>query len=124
MRIVLSLLLSFLLGGCAALGVPGIQSPELAKVTRSDLDAAIAISTAGGDKIAANCFTVLRDYLTPTTAPTTTLPAVQGVFSALAAVRNARRAVDRGVPENVHVACSPLVVDSQLVIVRLLSPLR
>ncbi len=101
------------LAGCAVL--PGVQNEELATFTRDDLNAAISIAQAGGDDVAANCYTQIRDHYTVVQGPAIE---IKGLFSAHAAARQARRAAQAGVPEPVHLACSPLVVDAQSFVIR------
>lgn len=106
--------LVLVLSGCVSL--PGVQSPELAKFTSEDLDAAILIAEQSNDPIAANCYREIKTHYVPSGAPEAI--DIKGAFSAHAAARRVRRAVAAGVPEPVHLACAPLVVDAQSFVIR------
>lgn len=114
MKLVLGTIVLVLCTGCAAL--PGVQSPELADFTTEDLDAAILIAEQGGDQVAANCYREIKTHYVPSGAPQAI--DIKGAFSAHAAARRVRRAVQAGVPEPVHLACAPLVVDAQSFVIR------
>lgn len=108
-----------LLAGCSTMIAPGIQNTELEKFAREDLNMAIAIAQNGGDEVAANCYTQVRDYYAPECVPppgaTECAPAatfdVKGAFSAHALARQTARQASVGMPEHIKVACAPLIVD-------------
>lgn len=99
-----------LLSGCAT--QIALQDPATRELTRADAEVAQHIAEADGDVVAATCWKTLILYLQPASSgePIKTI----GVLSEFQRLRMLRRhAEDRAVPEDVHVACSPLVVDAQ-----------
>jgi hypothetical protein len=111
---ILGIVLPIWVAGCVSL--PSVQNAELAQFTSEDLDAAILIAEQGNDQVAANCYREIKTHYVPSGAPQAL--DVQGAFSAHAAARQVRRAVQAGVPEPVHLACAPLVVDAQSFVIR------
>lgn len=120
--IILSLLF---LGGCSTMSglfkKPVTSNPvqsaqqNIAKITQADLSNAITIAKANNDVAGVNCLTALQANL-PTT---TNLPKVNGVFSAYELARVKIAAFQNGVPQDVHIACSPVVLDAQGVLLKL-----
>lgn len=99
-----------------ALGsLTGCAGGKLKEVSAVDLDLAIAQAQAAGDTQAVLCYTEVKAFIG------TGIPQVEvkGVFSALETARIGRRAVDAGVPESLHIACSPLIVDARLTLIKL-----
>ena len=121
---------SIMLSGCATAGpLPtDTAAQNISKLTTADLTAAAAISTANGDTVGANCANALNTWLTslaPAGEPTAQ-PAVVGPASAFAEARVHVRAaqtvvsqIKAGVPEAVHIACSPVVVDANSLLIQL-----
>lgn len=89
---------------------------SLASVTANDLDAAVSIAKAHGDKVGEACFSAMKDWLA---AKAPEQPKAAGVFSALELTRVGVARIRAGVPDAVHVACAPVIVDSQRVLLRL-----
>lgn len=107
-RIVLLGLAIALCAGCVTAPAADVDGPPLPQLIAADLDAAIGIATANNDAIAARCFEALKKHLP---SSSTAAPAPAGVVSAYAAARVRVRAFRAGIPEDVHVACAPLIVD-------------
>jgi hypothetical protein len=107
------------IAGCATvagtLPVQGAAENQLEKVTKVDLDSAIAQATAAGDDQAVKCFTLVQDFVGKG-APAAD---IKGVFSAFEATRLLRKRVDTGVPEDLHIACAPLILDARVTLVKL-----
>ncbi len=112
------------LAGCA--GVPTQTSPgeqsaaqsplsSLANVAAADLDTAAKQADADGDAVGAACWRAMQTWLGNRPAAAH----VVGAFSAIQAARSARLRVASGVPTDVHVKCSPVVLDAQGVALRL-----
>lgn len=107
------------LTGCASIAgtspVQGAAESSLEKVTAADLDGAIAAAQAGGDIQAVACFTEVKNF-------TGNMPAhadVKGVFSAWEGARLLRRRIGDGVPEALHNACAPLLIDARITLLKL-----
>lgn len=109
---VTSLLAILLLIGVSLSGCAGGKLKEVSTV---DLDLAITQAQAAGDTQAVKCFTEVKAFI-GTGIPTVE---VKGVFSALETARIGRRAVDEGIPEQLHIDCSPLIVDARMTLVKL-----
>lgn len=107
------------LSGCATVAgsspAQGAAEDQLEKVTKADLDSAIAEASAAGDDQAVKCFTLVQDFVGKG-APAAD---IKGVFSAFEATRLLRRRVDTGVPEELHIACAPLILDARITLVKL-----
>jgi hypothetical protein len=84
--------------------------------TQNDLQAALAIYQAAGDTAGVNCMQAII-AAQPQLSALTNLQ-VSGAFSAFAAARVRTEALKKGIPENVHIACAPLVVDANTVLLR------
>lgn len=113
------------LGGCTGVVAGAITGDDdggpfarLSGVVTADLDAAIAISTANGDQLAARCFQHLRSYVG---TPTPSVDQIKGVLSAYAKARATRRTFDanRGISDGFKIACAPLLMDEREFAVRL-----
>ncbi len=110
-----------LLAGCSTLS--GLKKPDpvqtaqasIGQITQADLTNAISIARANNDTAGVNCLTALQAHL-PTA---TTLPKVNGVFSAYELARVKVAAFQNGVPQDVHIACAPVVLDAQGVLLKL-----
>lgn len=130
--LITAILSTFSLTACAELPLIGDQTTEpaqkLSTLTNADLTAAAAISTANGDIAGANCANALNDWLTsitPKAAPEVKT-AIIGPASAFAEARvhvqKAQGIVDQiklGLPPTVHIACAPVVLDAQQVMIKL-----
>jgi hypothetical protein len=95
--------------GCASTGEAVLRAGTTGSVrfAPEDVDAAIVIAQNAKDAVAEACFRAIRRHVdAPPDAVT------KGVVSAYAAARVAVRAARAGLAEDVHVACSPLVVDA------------
>ncbi len=103
--------------GCANLGnltAPGIH-PDDAPITqrefvRADVQTALDIATANGDKQGVNCFGAVLAVLPATSSPTTQ---PTGLVSIYEAGRVARMGLQAGLPDSVTSACAPMVLNSQ-----------
>lgn len=119
------LYLLLLLPGCAQIGnmpAPGIHPGDVPitqrEFVRADVEAALAIATAGGDKRGEACFTEILRAL-PTSSSSPTQPT--GLISIYAAGRVARLGLQAGLPESVVSACAPMVLNSQLALLKAIS---
>lgn len=120
--IILSLLM---LGGCSTISglfkKPVTANPvqaaqtQIAQITQADLTNAITIAKANNDVAGVNCLTALQAHL----PAATTLPKVNGAFSAYELARVKIAAFQNGVPQDVHIACAPVVLDAQGVLLKL-----
>jgi hypothetical protein len=82
----------------------------LQKITVADLDAATARAVAGGDQMGAQCYPVLKKYVEQG------LPGVQkfaGFVDAFEAARLGRKQFSSGVPDDLRIACAPLLMDER-----------
>ena len=118
-----------LLGGCATVDMPQHPAPQsfgeaIASIkgdTVIDLNAADAIAVAHGDAIAHACYPVLAKYVGDGTG-TATVDQIKGAVSAFEEARVTRRGVEaggRGIPDELKIACSPLLLDEQNFIIRM-----
>lgn len=107
-KFLLIMLLPFL-ASCASIGSVALKAGTTGAVrfTDEDLDAAILIAQQAKDQTAEKCFVTLKKYTKPEVSAE-----VKGVVSAYMAARAKAQEFSKGVPEDVHVACSPLIVDS------------
>jgi hypothetical protein len=94
---------------------PEAAAQSVSSITGADLDAAVGIATANGDTIGAACYTALKKHLGEAPAQ----PAVAGVFSAFEVARTKVNTFAAGVPQDVHIACAPVVLDAQATLLRL-----
>jgi hypothetical protein len=108
----LALFLAVTLAGCGTL-----SGTKLAAVTEADADAAIAEATTGNDPQGVLCWTAVKTFI----ATGGTTVQLKGVFSDIEAARLLRRHIQMGTPagEAVHNACSPLVTDANVTLVKL-----
>jgi hypothetical protein len=95
--VAIGIVLLFCLPGCAI-----SPTSDLGKFTLADLDAAIAIANAHGDKSGAACFQAIKDQIDSHTP----LPVV-GVASAYEA---GRVTVAAGIPQAVRLNCSAVAL--------------
>jgi hypothetical protein len=95
--------------GCASTGEAVLRAGTTGSVrfAPEDVDAAIVIAQNAKDAVAEACFRAIRRHVDAPPDPVT-----KGVVSAYAAARVAVRSSRAGLAEDVHVACSPLVVDA------------
>lgn len=115
--------LLLLLGGCVQGEVDTQDQVEAATaVVTADLRVALADADAHADRAASQCYRALLERIE--TLPDRTAGPVVGAISAFQKTRNARRAVDAGVPEEVHIACAAVVADARATTLRLLSLFR
>jgi hypothetical protein len=100
------------LAGCGSTGDnTGLES--LRSFAVDDLTRAHAIAVAAEDGVAANCYAALLDMAENTPGLPDTDVGRTGGFTVFQVGRNISRRVAGGVPEKVHVACAPLVVDAE-----------
>lgn len=125
------LALALILSACAAnpsTGLPsgGANDPlaTLGKFTLTDLQNADVLAVASADKTAHQCFSylipVVQNLATQQNNPG--LP-VSGAFSGFEAARIAinkgKSLIQGGIPEDLNLACAPLVLDAQNTIIGL-----
>ena len=103
------LLVVLLLSGCASVGDRILQAGTQGDVRfePADVDAAIAIADAAGDKVAADCYRAIRKHVDQPVRIETV-----GPVSKYAAARLRIREARAGLAPDVHVACSPLILDA------------
>src|SRR5258708_5882724 len=129
MRKFISLIAALALAGCATISLPSHPAPQslgeaLANVQGDivvDLAAADAIAVAHGDVVAHACYPILAKSLPGQGKPT--VDQIKGVFSAFEEARSTRLAVEgkvgAGIPADLKLACSALLMDEQQFILRL-----
>lgn len=101
---------------CACAGSNGGASlPDI--ITKADAEAALAIAQQSDDKLAAVCF----QYWTLHADDPHTIPSPVGPLSAYAEARVLRRKVQAGIPEELQLACGPVIMDSRQNVIRLLA---
>jgi len=108
MKTLIALLAAVWLSGCATSAA--LRDPDVREFARADVERARDIATAAGDTVAQHCWETLLPYAAADSP--LSLEAV-GVASEFQRLRTLRIRSDRGVPEDVHIACAPLVVDAQ-----------
>lgn len=98
-----------LAAGCATVGETALKAGTTGAVRFDPEDVAAAIQTAqaSGDAVAAECFKAIRNHTAVEAGAV-----VKGIVSAYAAARVAARAARAPLAEDVHIKCSPLVVDA------------
>lgn len=111
-----------LLAGCSAIESKVISDVGNATVTQADLDGAIAMADAAGDKDAAACYRDVKDFVA--SQKTAVLPAIKGAFSALEAARVAALTPPVQVPAQLHRDCAVIILDAQETALRLGLKLR
>lgn len=99
--------------GCAT---SGMLKGDLSKLVRADVEAAHGIAKESNDAAGVACMEVLLKHI-PTSAAVSTTPA--GAVSAFMLVREARRKRSAGIPDDLHNACAPLVLDAEETILKL-----
>jgi hypothetical protein len=82
-----------------------------------DLTEAKASADAWGDRSASQCWGVLLDHVKA--LPGKTESKVVGLAGAYQRARNGRRIYDAGMPEDIHIACAPMVSDAKSTLFRL-----
>lgn len=116
LRVYTALVAAALLSGCATIGEQALTAGTTGSMrfAAEDVDAAIAIAEQAQDAVAEACFRALKNH-----AANQSAPVVKGVVSAYAAARARARDARAGLTADVHVACSPLIVDSETLFSRL-----
>ena len=109
MKTIISLVATLVLFGCASVGERTLTAGTTGSVRFSseDVDAAIVIAQQTKDVVAEACYRAIRKH---TDAPANL--ATKGIVSSYAAARAKVREARAGLAEDVHTACSPLVVDA------------
>jgi len=90
----------------------------LQKITVGDLEAATARAIAGGDVMGAQCYPVLEKYVSQG------LPGVEklaGAFDAFEAARLGRKNFSAGVPDDLRMACAPLMMDEREFVLKMVA---
>lgn len=103
------LIFILLLTGCATVGEKVLFAGTTGDVRFSaeDVDAAIVIAQQAKDQVAEACFRAIRKHVDEEPDMV-----VKGVVSAYAKARVRVRENKAGLAPDVHVACSPLIVDA------------
>lgn len=115
--------LPFAVGGCATSQIirdmradPGADLFEVVrKVAVEDLQAAFIDAEAHGDDIAAVCYAVLLKYAQKERQDFE----VKGAFSAFQRARDLRAQISGGVPTDLRIGCSALMLDTRDFILRI-----
>ena len=110
------LALVLLLAGCSSNGVSnfGELRGRLGQLVISDLDAATANAEAHGDTIAATCYQAIKAYIgEPAETPAAETPDKTGIITLYQKARNLNQAQKQEPPDELKMACSALIVDSQ-----------
>ena len=102
-------LFALALTGCATVEVAVLKAGTSGadRFDKADVEAAIAIAKAAGDKAGEECFTAISKKID--VAPR---PEAKGLLSKYESLRVAKRELNAPLDEEVHRACSPLVVDA------------
>lgn len=105
-----------LVSACAGQQTGGnlFTAPDI--ITLADAQQALAISEAGGDKLGSACF----QYWVLHADDPHVIPSPSGPLSAYAEARALRRKVEDGIPEDLMLACGPVIMDSRNTVRRLL----
>lgn len=114
------------ISGCAQIGnLPApsasCQADTLREFTRADVQTALDIAAANGDKQGQNCFAAVLAVL-PESNPAPTQPT--GLVSLYEAGRVARMGLQAGLPDSVVSACAPMVLNSQAALLNAISFVR
>ena len=114
------LFLTLLMSGCATVAGTGAAQNaagnQLQKITEADLAAAIQDAADHNDSQAVLCYTEIQK-LVGKGLPTSN---IKGVLSTFEAARLLRRNIQGGVvPDALHNACAPLIVDANITLVKL-----
>ena len=98
-----------LLTGCASIGESVLKAGTTGdnRFSVEDVDAAIRIAQQSHDHVAENCYKAFRKHLALDPEYE-----VKGMVSSYAATRARLRAARKGLAQEVHVYCAPLVVDA------------
>lgn len=109
MKTIISLVAALVLSACASVGDKVLTAGTTGSVRfgSEDVDAAIVIAQQTQDTVAEACYRAIRKH---TDAPASMV--TKGIVSTYAAARAKVREARAGLAEEVHVACSPLVVDA------------
>lgn len=102
--------LLLVLSGCATVGERALTAGTTGSVrfAAEDVDAAIAIAIQAQDTVAEACFRAIRKHVDVDQGAAV----VKGIVSEYAAARGRIRESRAGLAPDVHVACSPLIVDA------------
>jgi len=128
-RVLLAILVAGTLAGCSTNFTALNASTDLEsfraalrEITTADLDAATARAVAGGDKIGAMCYPVIKKYVAQGVTGT---DKVAGVFDAFEKARlGAGKIASVEVPEDLRIACAPLYLDSRDLALRIAAMVR
>lgn len=109
---------AFLLAGCASFtSTPTGVTAQDKTILQKDLAAAAHSAQAYGDQVGFDCWNALQIAVANKLA--SEKPQIAGVASAVEAVRIGVVELDRGVPEDVHVKCAPVLIDARILALRL-----
>lgn len=119
----LAVLAALALAACGTLqgtvddGNPRDELAAIAAFALEDLRAAKAAAEAQDDQAAALCWGALADYVE--TVPAKVSGPTIGAATVYQRARHARRIIDRGPPERVHIACAAMLADARSTLLRL-----
>lgn len=119
----LALLAALALAACGTLpdtvdnGDPRDEFAAIAAFALEDLRAAKVAAEAQDDEAAALCWGALADYVE--TVPGKVSGPTIGAATVYQRARHARRIIDRGPPERVHIACAAMLADARSTLLRL-----
>lgn len=104
-------------GGLTGPAVAGNPISALQLFTAKDIEAALIDAKSANDTLAVNCYTALLPVVSaPAVSP---LPKGLGAFQLFQKARDLDRLAAVGVPDDLKVACGPLVLDAQTVMLLL-----
>lgn len=108
MKKLLAVIVLAFIAGCASTGSDVLKAGTTGakRFDPADVDAAIVIAQNAKDVVAEACYKAIRAHVDIDASPVT-----KGIVSAYAAARVAVRSAQAPLANDVHVACSPLVVD-------------
>ncbi len=120
-KLLVALLVLPFMFGCASVGVSVLKAGTSGeeRFSKEDVDAAIAIARAAGDKVGEACFVAISKNIN---APD--LPSPKGLLSRYEEIRVKRKEMQSSLNEEVHTACAPLIVDSTTFVHQFISKLR
>ena len=118
MKKLIAIALAASLSACAGGSLDTQDDVErLARFTAADIRVALADATVHEDQAAMQCWGVLLAKVED--LPRLTASPVVGAASAYQKARNARRRIDGGVSEEVHIACAAMLDDARSTVFRL-----
>jgi len=124
MKKFLPILTALVLAGCV--GLPSGEAyndrlEQLSNIALPDLESANRLAIAADDKAAMQCWPAVIEFAKHLDEYRQSIgEAAPGVFTSYQRLRNIRRRLSDGIPEDVHLACAAMVSESRSAIVNLL----